>query len=129
MMSKYHVCVWIDQVQAKIFEIGAHETTQQALHDHRPKHHLHRKANHVGLGTVEMDPELLEAVAEAIAGAKAILITGPGKARTVLASYLREHHPRQSADIWGVEPSDHPTDAQIVAHARAFFASADRMHA
>jgi hypothetical protein len=128
-MAKYHACVWIDQAQAKVFEIGAHETSQQAMHDHRPRHHLHRKADHVGLGTVTMDPKLLEEVADALAGAKAILILGPGKARNVLAGFLREHHPRLSNNIWGIEASDHPTDGEIVAHARAFFASADRMHA
>jgi hypothetical protein len=128
-MAKYHACVWIDQVQAKVFEIGAHEASQQAMHDHRPRHHIHRKADHVGLGTVAMDPALLEEVADALAGAKAILILGPGKARNVLAGYLREHHPRLSSNIWGIEASDHPTDAEIVAHARVFFASADRMHA
>jgi hypothetical protein len=128
-MAKYHACVWIDQVQAKVFEIGAHDTAQQAMHDHRPKHHLHRKADQAGLGTVPMDPALLEEVAGALTGAKAILILGPGTGRNVLAGYLREHHPRLSTCIWGIEASDHPTDAQIVAHARAFFNSADRMHA
>jgi hypothetical protein len=128
-MSKYHASVWIDQLQAKVFEIDTEESTTHELHDHRPVRHLHRKANHVGLGTVEMDPVLLEGVAEALAGAKAILILGPGKARNVLAGYLRERHPRLSSNIWGIQPSDHPTDAEIVAQARAFFHSADRMHA
>lgn len=129
-MTKYHACVWIDQVQAKIFEIDATESTEVKVHDHhRLRHHIHRKANHVGHGTVEMDHHLLEDVAKALGDAKAILIMGPGKGRTTLAGYLREHYPRLSQAIWGIEPSDHPTDPEIVAHARRFFDSANRMHA
>jgi hypothetical protein len=128
-MTKYHACVWIDHLQAKIFEIDAREVAKHEVHDHRPVHHLHRKADHVGLGTVTMEPELLEAVANALEGARALLIIGPGNARKVLAGYLHEHHPKLAKSIWGIHPSDHPTDAQIVAQAREFFESADRMHA
>ena len=113
-MAKYHACVWIDQVQAKVFEIGAHEASQQAMHDHRPRHHIHRKADHVGLGTVAMDPALLEEVADALAGAKAILILGPGKARNVLAGSLREHHPRlEIADPEGLALREQPVEVAV----------------
>ncbi len=55
----YHACVWIDQRQAKIFEITASDASTLEFVDDRPLHHLHRKADHVGLGTVEMDPGML----------------------------------------------------------------------
>jgi hypothetical protein len=128
-MSKYHACVWIDQVHAKIFEIDAEGATKIEQHDHRPRHHIHRKADHVGLGTLEMDPALLAGVAEALQEANAILIVGPGMARIVLAGYLHEHHRRIAQKVWGSERMDHPTDAEIVAHARTYFHAANRMHA
>ena len=128
-MTKYHVCVWIDHLQAKIFEIDTHDVAKRTVHDHRPVHHLHRKADHVGLGQVTMEPELLEAVAAALKGARAILIVGPGNAHKFLAGYLHEQHPALARNIWGLHASDHPSDAQIVAQAREFFEAADRMHA
>jgi hypothetical protein len=128
-MTKYHTCVWIDHLQAKIFEIDAKGTEKREVNDHRPVHHLHRKANHVGLGTVTMDPELLEQVANALHGTRAILIVGPGEARKVLAGYLQVHYPRLAKNIWGIQAIDHPSDTQIVAQAREFFEAADRMHA
>jgi hypothetical protein len=127
-MTKYHACVWIDEKHAKIFEIDAGSAERSEVSDHRGIKHYHRKADHVGLGTVPMDPVMLGEVAEALRGVKAILIVGPGKARTVLAGYLNDAHPRIAANIWGIEPSDHPTDAEIVAQARAFFRAANRMH-
>lgn len=124
----FHVCVWIDQREAKIFEVTARDVTSTHVEDGRPKHHLHRKADHVGLGTVQMDPGMLEEVAQTLKSAKAILIVGPGKAKTVLRSYLDDHHPEIAAHVWDVQASDHPTDAQLVASARSWFHSQDRMH-
>jgi len=124
----YHACVWIDQQEAKIFEIGTDEASVHHAVDPRPHHHLHRKADHVGLGTVQMEPELLKEVAQAIKGAKAILIKGPGKAKTVLKTYLDEHFPEIAAKVWDVQPADHPTDREMVAAARSWFHAQDRMH-
>ena len=128
-MTKYHACVWIDHRQAKVFELDMKSAELQSFRDHRPKHHIHRKADHVDLGKVPMDPELLKSTADALTGARAILILGPGPARTAFAGYLNDHYPKLSNNIWGIQPSDHPTDAEIVAQARGFFESANRMHA
>jgi len=124
----FHACVWIDQRHAKIFRIGAMTADMQSVSDERPEQHIHRKANHVGLGTLEMDRELMREVAEALGSAEAILIIGPGKAKTVFKAYLDEHFPDVAHRVWDVRTSDHPTDTQIVAEARAWFHALDRMH-
>jgi hypothetical protein len=124
----FHACVWIDHRQAKIFQIGAMTADLQSVTADGPARHLHRKANHVGLGTVEMDPDLMHEVAENLGVADAILIMGPGKAKTVFKGYLDEHFPEIAHRVWDVRPSDHPTDAQIVAEARSWFRAQDRMH-
>ena len=120
----FHACVWLDQRHAKIFHIGAMTADMQSLTDDRPEHHLHRKADHVGEGTIEMDHELMREIAENLAGAEAILI----KAKTTFKSYLDEHFPELAHRVWDVRASDHPTDAQIVAEARLWFRAQDRMH-
>lgn len=124
----FHACVWIDQRHAKIFRIGQMTADMQSISDDRSEQHLHRKANHLGQGTVEMEPALMREIAEGLGGAEAILIMGPGKAKTTFKGYLDEHFPELAHRVWDVRASDHPTDAQIVAEARAWFRTQDRMH-
>ena len=124
----FHACVWIDQRHAKIFRIGQMTADMQSIGDDRSEQHLHRKANHVGLGTVEMDHDMMREIAEGLGGAEAILIMGPGKGKTTFKGYLDEHFPELAHRVWDVRTSDHPTDAQIVAEARSWFRTQDRMH-
>ena len=124
----FHVCVWLDHSGARLFQITAHEAESTSVEDTRPPHHLHRSADHLGLGKVPMQPQLLAQLAEKLQDAQAILRAGPGQAKFELQNYLQRHFPAVAARIWGVEPSDHPTDAQIVAWARSWFRAQDRMH-
>ena len=123
-----NLCVWIDHYEAKIFGITNHEAEKHVVVDGRPKHHIHRKADHVGLGTDPVSPDFLNEVAEALGEAKAILIVGPGKARTELAGHLNDRFPALAKRIWAIEPMDHPSDAELVAAARKYFLAATRMH-
>lgn len=127
-MSHFHGCVWIDHREAKVFGIGATEIEGEVVHDRAAHKHIHRKADHVGMGKDPLDHGYLKEVAEALAPFKAIVIAGPGNARTELAGYLNEHYPALAKRVWGIEPMDHPTDAQLVAAVRKYFRAADRMH-
>lgn len=127
-MAHYHGCVWIDHREARIFGIGQGEADSKVIHDAAAPHHIHRKADHVGLGKVPIDAAFLNEVAAGLDSFKAIAIFGPGAARTELAGYLAEHHPAVAKRVWGIEPMDHPTDNQIVAAAQKYFKAADRMH-
>ncbi len=127
-MNATHACVWIDHREARIFGISAGEATELVVHDHASPRHIHRKADHVGLGKSAPDPAFFAEVAAGLASFKGVLIVGPGSARNELAGYLAEHHPALAKRIWGIEPMDHPTENQIVAVARKFFHAADRMH-
>jgi hypothetical protein len=44
-----------------------------------------------------------------------------------LVKHIHHHDPRLMDIILGVETVDHPSDPQLVDHARKFFKSADRM--
>jgi stalled ribosome rescue protein Dom34 len=128
-VNHYHVCVWIDHYEAKIFGVDANTSEDTVIEDKGPHHHIHRKADHVHLGTDPVDGEFLDEVAGALKTAKAILICGPGKAHFELAGYLNDRYPASAKHIWGIERMDHPTGPQIVAKARAFFRAGNRMHA
>jgi hypothetical protein len=57
----------------------------------------------------------------------AVLITEPANAKTELVEHIRVHDPQLTKLIVGVETVDHPSDPQLVAHAKKYFMAADRM--
>jgi len=128
-MSKHHHCaVWIDHQQAKIFFFDATDSETAVVHATHSHEHLHHKANSGGSGHVPVDNAFLKQVMQAISKAGALLITGPANAKTELVTYLKTHDPALAARVSAVEAADHPTDGEVLAHARHFFKADDRMH-
>jgi stalled ribosome rescue protein Dom34 len=123
----YHAIVWIDHREARIFHFNLDESEELVLHPENPTRHIHHKANAIGSGHAVVDQKYLEAVAESVADAGAVLIAGPGSAKTELAAHMRSHEPLLARAIVGVETVDHPSDAQLVALARKYMKAADRM--
>jgi hypothetical protein len=56
-----------------------------------------------------------------------VLIVGPGLAKGELVKHLGSHDPVWRKKIVGVETVDHPTDKEVVAHARKYFRVEDRL--
>lgn len=123
MSTHFHAVVWIDHHEARIFHFNVSEIDRLVLHPHNPTRHIHHKANTIGSGHAPEDQRFLHQVTEAIADAGAILITGPANAKTELVKHIEQHMPHLSGKIAGVETVDHPTDGELVAHARTYFAS------
>jgi len=128
-MSKhhYHAVIWIDHHEARVFHFGPTDVEQLVLHPDHPTRHIHHKSNTIGSGHDSLDNGFLHAVAEAIADAGAVLVTGPANAKTELVKHIQHHDPKLMKLILGVETVDHPSDPQLVAYARKFFKAADRM--
>lgn len=123
----YHAAVWIDHREARVFHFSPTDVETLVLHPDNPTRHIHHKANSIGSGHATTSPEYLREVAESVADAGAILITGPGNAKTELVEYIHLHEPRLEKAIAGVEAVDHPSDAQLVAYARKYLVARDRM--
>lgn len=128
-MSHYHAVVWIDHHEARIFHFDAEHVDRQIVHPKNPGVHLHHKANSIGSGHAPESAAFYHDVVRALGDAGAVLVTGPANAKDELAKHV-EHHDRQMKErIIAVQPLDHPSDGEIVAHARKFFRAADRMAA
>jgi stalled ribosome rescue protein Dom34 len=125
----YHAVVWIDHREARVFHVSPSEVERLVLRPDHPTKHIHHKANSIGSGHATADHDFLHAIAESVADAGAILITGPAAAKTELLKHIHEHDPKLMKVIVGIETVDHPTDAQLVAHARKYFSGTDRMQA
>jgi stalled ribosome rescue protein Dom34 len=123
----FHAVIWIDHHEARVFHVGPMDVDQLVLHPENPTRHIHHKANSIGSGHAAEDHAFLQAVAESIADAGAVLITGPANAKTELVKHIHRHEPKLMNAIVGVETVDHPSDGALVAYARKYFQAADRM--
>jgi stalled ribosome rescue protein Dom34 len=127
MSSHYHAIVWIDHREARVFHFNVAEVDRIVLHPQNPTRHIHHKANSIGSGHAAEDHDFLQRVAEAVADAGAVLITGPANSKTELVKHIERHAPALNARIAGVETVDHPTDGELVAIARKYFKTDHQM--
>ena len=128
MSNHYHALVWIDHREAKVFQFNATDVDRATIRSDHPDQHIHHKANSGDSGHAPVDNEFLKRVTQAIAEAGAMLITGPGNAKTELAAYIKRVQPNLAERISAVQILDHPSDGALLAVARSFFIADDRMH-
>jgi stalled ribosome rescue protein Dom34 len=121
----YHAVIWIDHREARVFHFSPTEVDKLIVHPDHPTRHIHHKSNTIGSGHDSLSDEFLHAVAKSVADAGAVLVTGPANAKTQLVKHIQHHDPKLMKLILGVETVDHPSDPQLVAHARKFFKAAD----
>ncbi len=123
----FHAVMWIDHHEARVFHFSQDDVEALVLRPDHPTRHIHHKSNTIGSGHEVLAPEYLRAAAQSIAGAGAVLVTGPSNAKTELIKHIEKHEPKLMKIILGVETVDHPSDAQLVAYARTYFKAKDRM--
>lgn len=127
MSSHHHAIVWIDHHEARVLHFGRDEADRVVVHPKRAHQNIHHKANTIGSGHALPDNAYLGEVTKAMEDAQEILVTGPANAKTELVRFLETHFPQVKKKVLGVETLDHPTDGQLLDHARRFFRAADRM--
>src|SRR5476649_2632218 len=109
MATHYHAAIWIDHRGARIFHFNANDVATLVLRPDNPTRHIHHKANSIGSGHAAEDHNFLHAVVQSVADAGAILVTGPGNAKTELVKHIHEHDPKMMKALAGVETVDHPS--------------------
>jgi len=127
MNNHFHALIWIDHRLAKVFHFNDEADEIELVHSSNPHQHIHHKANSGDSGHAPVDKDYLERIVQAVAGAGAILIAGPGGAKTELHTHIKRLHTQMAEKISDVEALDHPTDGELLAHARRFFRADDRM--
>jgi stalled ribosome rescue protein Dom34 len=125
MAGHYHAVVWIDHKRARIFHFNVEDADKTLVKDHVVRD-IHPREKRTGQRVEENKP-FFEDVAKAIADADAILIVGPAQEKDFFAKFLAEKHPLIRTHVEGVEKADHPTDGELVDHARRYVKAADRM--
>ncbi len=126
-MNHQHAVIWIDHREAHVLSFGITGVANEEIKSGHPHQHLHHKSGSTGGTHDGADHAFLEKVAGSLAGAHAILITGPANAKTELAEYIRQKHPALGKAIEGVVALDHPSEGELLKFARTYFKAADRM--
>ena len=126
-MSHSHAIVWVDSKEAHVFRFNADDVEKQRVKAHSPFRKIHHKAGVIGAGHIHLDHAFFDEIAKDLDGIQEWLLTGPGAAKDELSSYLGTRKQGLREKLVGVESADHPTDGQLVDHARRFFKAADRM--
>jgi len=126
-MLHSHAIVWIDSKEAHVFRFNADDIDKQRIKAHSPFRKIHHKAGVIGAGHVHLDHAYFDEIAKDLDGVQEWLLTGPGGAKDEMSSYLGTLKHGLREKLLGVETVDHPTDGQLVDHARRFFKAVDRM--
>ena len=127
MNQHFHAAVWIDHHEARVFHFNAQDSTQDVLRSEVATRHLHHKANSSGSGHQPEDTSFYQAVFTAVKDSGAVLIAGPASAKHELMKHIERHAPKFVVRVSAVETLDHPTDGELLAHARKHFQAADQM--
>ena len=119
-MTTFHAVVWIDHQSAQVLQFD-----EIHVESHRVKAHLHHTRQH-GHDT-RGEHAYYDQVAQALAGVQEVLVVGPGHARDEFLKHCQTHQRQIARCIVDTQPVEHPTEAQLVALARKYFARYDLM--
>ena len=126
-MSHFHAVAWIDHHEAHVLHFTMDEAQRTVVHAHGRERQVHHRKGAVGAGKAQVDPAFFKAVADALADAQEVLVCGPAQAKQEFMKFLGKHAAETAKRVVAVENADHPTDGQLLDHARRFFVAADRM--
>lgn len=126
-MTHNHAIVWMDSKEAHVFRFNAVDVESEVLKAHNPFRKVHHKAGAIGSGHAAIELDFLDHIVDAVRGTTSWLLVGPGQAKLALVRHLEAHLPHDLKRLAGVEAMDHPTDGELVAHARRAFKAIDRM--
>lgn len=125
-MSYPHAIVWLDHQHATVIDYSVDDVHVQRVETETPRK-LHRKSGPMGTGKAPDDHVFYDAVVDALGNAREILIVGPGNAKTSFHKDLQKRHAPVAKRVLGVEASDHPNDAELLAYAKKYFKKIDSL--
>ncbi|PZO47152.1 MAG: hypothetical protein DCF16_18115 [Alphaproteobacteria bacterium] len=118
-MTLFHAVAWIDHHTALVQQFDADH-----VHAEMVKEHKHYTRQHGS--DVRTEHEFFAEVCDALADIPEVLIAGSHTTQVGFRHYAEKHRPALSSHLVGWETVDHPTDGQLVALGKDFFAKFDR---
>lgn len=127
-MSTNHVVVWLDHQEAHVIHFTPHAADDEVIKTHSRHPHIHTKSGAPGSGHAQENTQYFNDIATALKDAREILIVGPGQEKLALLKHFQQHQHDLADKVFSVETVDHPTNGQLLAYAKKYFAKADLMH-
>lgn len=126
-MSHRHAVVWLDHLRAIVVDFSVDHAHVVEVGSTEPQRQLRRKSGPQGPGHVADDRDFYRAIVTALGDAERILVVGPGLAKIAFTRFAADRFPALAERIVGIEAMDHPTQPELVAHARAYFRRVDQI--
>jgi hypothetical protein len=118
-MTLPHAVVWLDHRRASIIHFNGSIDRRIALAASlSPQQHQ----DAIAPGHAAIDRTFFDSIADALGDALEILLVGPASKKDELAEYLLRHRPQLRRRIVAIGTVDQPTDNQLLACARDWFA-------
>ena len=119
-MSLFHAVAFVDHQSATVLQFASDLVVERKVHEHLKFTRQH------GSG-VRTEHEFFAQVCDALDGIAEVLVTGSHTAIADFRHYADKHRPQTATRIVAYEVVDHPSENQLVAHARQYFAKYDQM--
>lgn len=126
-MTHNHAIVWMDSKEARIFRFNAADVEREHIRSHNPFRQVHHKAGTIGAGHMSTETAFFDHIIDGLQGVTEWLLVGPANAKAELLRHVDKHVPSLRKSLVGVESMDHPTDGELLDHARRAFKAIDRM--
>lgn len=119
-MSLNNAVVWLDHAKAVIIHFDKDAAESESLKTHSTHPHPHQ--SHGDTHASEDDnSKFFNDIAHVLADSEQILVVGPAAEKNVFMKHLESKFAAIAAKVKGVETVDHPSDGQLLAHARKVF--------
>lgn len=126
-MNKYGA-VFIDHKEARIFYLHPDKSDEAIIEaPAQNTHHRHPPGEGSGKEHPNDAKRFFKEVGQALEETEQVLVVGPSTGKLEFLRYLHEHNPALERRVAGVETVDHPTDGQLVAHAKKYFHLSERI--
>jgi hypothetical protein len=122
-----HAIVWMDSREAHVFRFNTKDVERETIKAHSPFRKVHHKAGTIGAGRAAMDLSFFDHIVDALRGTSEWLLVGPAQGKNELLRHVEKNMPWVREKLVGVEAMDHPTDGELLTHARRAFKAIDRI--
>lgn len=126
-MTHNHAIVWMDSKEARVFRFNTADVEREHIRAHNPFRQVHHKAGVIGAGHMALDATFFDHIIDGLEGTTEWLLVGPANAKAEFLRHVDKRVPSFRKSLVGVETMDHPTDGQLLDHARRAFKTIDRM--
>ena len=126
-MSFNYSVIWIDHQEANVIYLRCTESESEVIKTRSTHKNLHHKSGNVSGAHAGPDEHYLHEVIQAVKESKEILIVGPGSAKLELMKHATKHDHVIAEKVVGIETVDHPSDGQLLAYAKKYFAKVDAL--